>query len=61
MTDAGRTLFAAMAPEHAGWIEDIMAGLDRAEAALLWQVLGHLKSSISEAARTAKPRQKARS
>jgi DNA-binding MarR family transcriptional regulator len=61
MTGAGRALFAAMAPAHASWIEETMAGLDRAEAALLWQALGHLKASVSEAARTTRPRQKARS
>jgi len=61
MTDSGRALFAGMAPAHASWIEQTMAGLDRAEAALLWQALGHLKSSVSEAARTARPRQKTRS
>jgi DNA-binding MarR family transcriptional regulator len=49
MTDTGRTLFARMAPAHASWIEQTMAGLDRAEAAQLWQALGHLKASVRSA------------
>ncbi len=60
MTESGRALFAAMAPAHASWIEETMTGLDRTEAALLWQALGHLKASVGEAARTARPRHKAR-
>jgi DNA-binding MarR family transcriptional regulator len=55
-TDAGRALFARMAPAHAEWIEQTMAGLDRAEAAQLWRALGQLKDS----ARGAAPRQKMR-
>ncbi len=46
MTDSGRTLFARMAPAHAQWIEQAMAGLDRREVARLWEVLGHLKASV---------------
>ena len=46
MTDAGRTLFARMAPAHAQWIEQAMAGLDRRDVAQLWEVLGHLKESV---------------
>jgi DNA-binding MarR family transcriptional regulator len=49
MTEAGRALFARMAPAHASWIEETMAGLDRAEAARLWQALGHLKASARSA------------
>jgi len=45
MTEAGRALFARMAPAHARWIERAMAGLDRKEVGLLWQVLGALKVS----------------
>jgi DNA-binding MarR family transcriptional regulator len=48
MTDAGRTLFARMAPAHAQWIEQAMAGLDRREVAQLWEVLGHLKASVRD-------------
>ncbi len=50
MTDAGRRLFARMAPAHAQWIEQAMAGLDRREVAQLWDVLGHLKASVRDAA-----------
>lgn len=46
MTDAGRALFARMAPAHAQWIEQAMAGLDRREAARLWELLGQLKLSL---------------
>ncbi|MGA3402707.1 MAG: MarR family transcriptional regulator [Acetobacteraceae bacterium] len=48
MTEAGRALFARMAPAHAGWIEQAMAGLDRREATQLWEVLGHLKASVRD-------------
>jgi DNA-binding MarR family transcriptional regulator len=50
MTDAGRALFNRMAPAHARWIEQAMAGLDRREAAQLWDVLGHLKESVRDSA-----------
>jgi DNA-binding MarR family transcriptional regulator len=56
MTEPGRALFARMAPEHADWIEQTMAGLDRAEAALLWQSLGRLKASVRGVARDQKTR-----
>lgn len=46
-TPQGRSLFARMAPAHAGWIEQAMAGLDRQEAAALWRSLGRLKSSAA--------------
>jgi DNA-binding MarR family transcriptional regulator len=46
MTDAGRALFARMAPAHAQWIEQAMAGLDRQDMAQLWDVLGHFKESV---------------
>jgi len=46
MTQEGRALFARMAPEHARWIEQAMAGLDRGEATQLWEALGHLKASV---------------
>jgi DNA-binding MarR family transcriptional regulator len=50
MTQAGRALFARMAPAHAQWIEQAMAGLDRREVVQLWEVLGQLKASVREAA-----------
>ncbi len=50
MTEAGRALFARMAPAHAQWIEQAMAGLDRREVVQLWEVLGQLKASVREAA-----------
>jgi DNA-binding MarR family transcriptional regulator len=50
MTAAGRALFARMAPAHAQWLEEAMAGLARHEAAALWEALGHLKQSVRESA-----------
>jgi DNA-binding MarR family transcriptional regulator len=56
MTDAGRALFARMAPAHAQWIERAMAGLDRKHAALLWEMLGELKMNLrNPSAGTAPP------
>jgi DNA-binding MarR family transcriptional regulator len=50
MTEAGHALFARMAPVHAQWIEQAMAGLDRREVAQLWEMLGHLKASVCDSA-----------
>jgi len=62
MTGAGRLLFARVAPAHARWIEQAVAGLDRAEATELWDMLGHLKDSVRNASTTPQGRQaKARS
>ncbi len=49
MTQAGRALFARMAPAHAGWIEELMAGLTPGEAATLYHLLGRLKRSARAA------------
>ncbi|HUB16466.1 MAG TPA: MarR family transcriptional regulator [Acetobacteraceae bacterium] len=49
MTASGRRLFASMAPAHAQWIEQAMAGLDRAEVGELWDMLGRLKESVRAA------------
>jgi DNA-binding MarR family transcriptional regulator len=46
-TGAGQTLFAAMAPAHQRWIDGLTAGLSRAEMALLFELLGKLKESVS--------------
>jgi len=53
MTDAGRAPFGRMAPAHAEWIEQAMAGLDRREAARLCEVLGRLKASVRGSAAAA--------
>ncbi len=50
MTEVGRALFGRMAPAHAQWIEQAMAGLDRREVSQLWEVLGYLKASVRGAA-----------
>jgi DNA-binding MarR family transcriptional regulator len=49
MTPRGRALFDRMAPAHAAWVEELMAGLSAAEAATLHRLLGKLKQSASEA------------
>ena len=49
MTGRGRALFARMAPVHAGWIDELMAGLTASEASTLYHLLGKLKQSAREA------------
>lgn len=49
MTPRGRVLFDRMAPAHAAWVEELMAGLNATEAATLHRLLGKLKQSASEA------------
>lgn len=49
MTDSGRALFTQMAPAHAQWIERALGGLDRKHAALLWEMLGDLKTALRDA------------
>lgn len=53
LTDGGRTLFARMAPVHAGWIDDLMAGMSDAEARTLLRLLGRLKESAQGGGRDA--------
>jgi hypothetical protein len=50
-----------MAPAHAAWIEQAMAGLDREDAAQLWQSLGQLKASAGPSMRRGRTAQKIRS
>ncbi|MDB5363487.1 MAG: MarR family transcriptional regulator [Rhodospirillales bacterium] len=45
-TMAGRELFQRMAPAHQGWIDDMMAGMSRAEMVLALELLGKLKQSV---------------
>ena len=49
-TERGRALFARMAPAHARWVEELMAGLTASEASTLYHLLGKLKRSAGEAA-----------
>ncbi len=49
MTPRGRALFDRMAPAHARWVDELMAGLSTPEAATLHRLLGKLKQSASEA------------
>ena len=46
LTDEGRRQFEAMADDHRVWLADMTAGLDRAEMAELFALLGRLKESI---------------
>ena len=47
-TDPGRALFDRMAPAHQRWIDELTAGLTRAEMVLLFELLGKLKESVSQ-------------
>lgn len=47
MTERGRSLFDRMAPAHALWVEELMAGLSTPDAATLHRLLGKLKQSVS--------------
>ena len=47
-TETGQALFDRMAPTHRHWIEALTAGLSRAEMALLFELLGKLKESVSQ-------------
>ena len=49
LTDAGRSAFQAMVPEHEGWVANMMSGLDRDEINELLRLLGRLKSSVKTA------------
>ncbi|HZB91980.1 MAG TPA: MarR family transcriptional regulator [Stellaceae bacterium] len=53
LTDAGKRSFDAMTPVHERWIDQMMAGLDRAEMAHLLELLGKLKRSVKSAVGTA--------
>jgi DNA-binding MarR family transcriptional regulator len=49
LTAAGKRAFDAVTPTHERWIDEIMAGLSRAEMAHLLALLGKLKASAREA------------
>jgi DNA-binding MarR family transcriptional regulator len=46
LTAAGKRAFDAMTPTHEQWIDEMMAGLTRAEMARLLELLGRLKQSL---------------
>jgi DNA-binding MarR family transcriptional regulator len=50
LTAAGKRAFDAMTPTHEQWIDQMMAGLTRAEMAHLLELLGRLKQSARRAA-----------
>jgi DNA-binding MarR family transcriptional regulator len=45
LTPAGKKAFDAMTPQHERWIDDMFAGLSRAEMAQMLELLGKLKQS----------------
>jgi DNA-binding MarR family transcriptional regulator len=47
LTQLGRECFAGLAEAHHGWIEAMLAGLDRDERGQLHQLLGVLKDSLA--------------
>ena len=51
LTPAGRAAFDEMTPAHAGWIEDMFAGLSRPEMNQLLALLAKLKNSLGQYAR----------
>jgi DNA-binding MarR family transcriptional regulator len=51
LTPAGKRSFDAMTPTQEQWIDQMMAGLARAEMAHLLDLLGKLKQSVRDAAR----------
>lgn len=48
LTPAGKKAFDAMTPEHEGWIDAMMAGLNRQDMQQLFQLLGKLKQSVHQ-------------
>ena len=52
LTSAGKRAFDAMTPVHEQWIDMMMQGLSRAEMAHLIELLGRLKQSLRQAARS---------
>lgn len=51
MTTSGRALFDRMAPAHAAWVEEMLAGLTLGEARSLLTLLGKWKESAARAVR----------
>ncbi|WP_117194762.1 MarR family winged helix-turn-helix transcriptional regulator [Rhizobium terrae] len=47
LTEAGTTLFAAMAAAHESWLQDMMADVDPPMIPALWSEIGAVKSSVS--------------
>jgi DNA-binding MarR family transcriptional regulator len=47
LTEAGMTLFAAMATAHEGWLQDMMADVDPLMVTALWSEIGMVKTSAN--------------
>lgn len=48
LTPAGRSLFNRMAAQHAIWIEELLAGLNRTEKAQSYRLLAKLKQHVAQ-------------
>jgi DNA-binding MarR family transcriptional regulator len=46
LTAEGRRQFRAMARAHEGWIVELFGGLDAAQQAMLFELLGELKRTL---------------
>ncbi len=46
LTPAGKRAFDAMTPQHERWIDDMFAGLSRADMAQMLELLARLKQSV---------------
>jgi DNA-binding MarR family transcriptional regulator len=51
LTAKGRRSFGRMTPRHESWIDDLLAGMDRQDKTRLYELLGSLKDSTTEAQR----------
>ena len=51
LTPAGKRAFDAMTPAHERWVDDMLAGLTRAEMAQLLDLLAKLKRSVRSASK----------
>lgn len=48
LTRAGKRAFDAMTPAHAGWVNQMLGGVGRADMAALLDLLGTLKQSLAK-------------
>jgi len=47
LTTSGKTNFERMAAAHAGWVEELISGLEEAERQQLYRLLGTLKVGLA--------------
>lgn len=61
LTEEGRRQFRAMAAEHEGWIIELMSGLQSAQQAQLFELLGLLKQTLpAQGTSVSRPARRAR-